>query len=119
MPAIRPAGVIVVVSAVVVRGVAEDEFMGAGGEFVASGPFEGVFHLEKLRVNLDSAIEGEAADVDDLVEGDLGVHGAVDAGDGVDGVEALLEGVEFGGGDEVGFVEDDDVGEGHLLQGFG
>jgi hypothetical protein len=41
--------------------------------------------------------------------GDVGVGRAVDPGDGVDAVDAGLEGVEFGGRDEVGLVEDDAV----------
>ena len=53
-----------------------------------------------------------------MVEGDVGVLRAVDFRDGVDGADAGFERRELGVGDEVGFVEDDDVGEGELLHGF-
>jgi hypothetical protein len=51
----------------VVMPVADGELVGAGGEFVGAGPFKGILGLEELRVDLDGAIEAEAADVDDLV----------------------------------------------------
>ena len=110
-------GVFVTVIVVVIV-VPDDEFVGADGEGVGAGPFEGVFGLEELGVDVDGATEVEAADVEDVVERDVGVLGAVDFRDGVNGAYPEFEGVEFGGGDEVGFVENDDVGEGELLDGF-
>ena len=108
----------VVVTSVIVVVMADDECVGADGEGVGAGPFEGVFGLEELGVHIDGATEVEAADVEDVVERDVGVLGAVDFRDGVNGAYPEFEGVEFGGGDEVGFVENDDVGEGELLDGF-
>ena len=63
-------------------------------------------------------VEVEATDANDLVKGDVGVVGAVDLRDRVDRVQAFLQRGEFGRGDEVGLVEDDDVGEGDLLHGL-
>jgi len=108
----------VVVAVVGVIVVANDKFVRADGQRVGAGPFERILGLEELGVDFDGAVEIETADVEDAIEGDVGVLGAMDFGDGVDRTDAGLERREFGGGDEVGFVEDDDVGEGELLHGF-
>jgi len=108
--------VIVVVVGVIM--VANDKFVGADGQSVGAGPFEGIFRLEELGVDFDGAVEVEAADVEDAVEGDVGVLSAMNFRDGVDRTDAGLEGREFGGGDEIGFVENYDVSEGELLHGF-
>jgi hypothetical protein len=42
----------------------------------------------------------------------------VDRGDGVDAADPRLERVELGRGDQVGLVQEDDVGERHLLHGL-
>lgn len=108
----------VVVTVVVVH-VADDKFVGADGEGVGTGPFEGIGRLEEFGIEVGDAREGEATDVEHAVEGDIAVGGALDAGGRVHAADAVFEGGEFGGGDEVGLVENNDVGEGDLLFDLG
>ena len=110
------AGVVVTV---IVIDVADDEFVSASRERIGSGPLEGVGRFEEFGIEVGDAGEVEAADIEHAVEGDIAVGGAFDAGGGVHAADAVFERGEFGGGDEVGLVEDDDVGEGDLLLNFG
>jgi len=104
-----------VVMTVVFVHVTDDEFVGADRERISSGPLERVGKLEEFGVEVGDTREGEATDVEHAVERDVAVDGAFDAGGGVHAADTIFEGGELGGGDEIGFVENDDVGEGDLL----
>ena len=99
--------------------VTDGKFVGAGCQVVGAGPLEGILRFKELRVDFDGAVEVEAADVQHLLDRDVGVLRAVDLRHGVDGVQAFLESSEFGRGDEVGLVENDDVRETNLFHGLG
>ena len=72
--------------------------------------------LQELGFVFEDAVEVEALDVQHVVQVDVGVPGAVNAGDGVFILaDALFERVEFLRRHEVGLVEEDHVGEGDLL----
>ena len=90
----------------------------ASGKFEDSTPFERVFRLEKLRIDAHSVLEIEASDIEDLVDLDHRISGAVETGDAVHSLDAGLQTIEVRSGNEVGFVEDDDIGKGDLLFGF-
>src|SRR5688572_27329147 len=103
--------VFVIAMIVVVITVTDLELVRAGGKVVSAGPLEWIFRLEELRIEIDGAVEVEAADVQHAVEREVAVLRAMELRDGVDALDALLERVEFGGAHEVGFVEQDHVGE--------
>ena len=109
------AGRMLVVILLTSRMVADAKLVGAGGEFIDAGPFEGILGLEKAGIEVGGAAEVKAADVQHAVEGEGAVARAVDPGRRVHAVQARLEPVEVGGAREVGLVEENDVGEGDLL----
>ena len=68
-----------------------------------------------LVVTFELEREVDAADVEDRRKVDLGMLGAMDFRDLVQPADLLLGLIELFGRREVGFVEDDQVGEGDLL----
>ncbi len=66
----------------------------------------------------EGAAKVEAAEVKHAVQGQVGVGGAVNGGEGVDLADTAFDRFEFGGGNKVGFVEDEDIGEGELFTDF-
>ena len=117
--AVIVAGGVMIVTAAFIAAVADDELVGAGGEGVNTGPLEGVGGLHEVGVELGRAGEVEAADVEHVLEINGGVLGAVELGGAVHLVDTGFEDIEVGGGDEVGLVEDDDVGETDLFFDLG
>ena len=100
---------------VIVIMVTDAELVGAGGEFVDPGPFEGVFGLQEAWIEIGGAAEVEAADIEHAVDGNVAVARPVDPGRGIHPVQAGFEAVELSGAGEVGLVEKQDVGEGDLF----
>ena len=90
----------------------------ASGKFEDSTPFERVFWLEKLGIDAHGVLKIEATDIEDLVDLDRRISGSVETGDAVHSLDASLQTIEVRSGNEVGFVEDDDIGKGDLLLGF-
>ena len=111
VPMLRPVIVAVVV-------MPDDQLVRAGGQRISAGPLERILRFEKLGIELGRTAQVEAADIEHLIERDIGILGTMDPGDGVDRLDPRLDGIELGGGDEVGLVEEDDVGEGDLLHGL-
>ena len=107
--------VVLVVMPLVAVMVADAKLVGAGGEFIDAGPLEGILGLQEARIEVGGPAEVEAADVEHAVDGDVAIARAVDPRRRVHAVQARLEPVEVGGADEVGLVEEDDVGERDLL----
>ncbi len=71
--------------------------------------------LEELRIERQDAVEIEGAAIEHAIEGDGATLGLVDDGVRVDGADARLDRLQFGRRDEIGLVEEDDVGEADLL----
>ena len=115
---IMVVSVVMALVVVIMVAVADGEFVGAGGEGVGARPLERILGLHELRIEFGGAGEVEAADVEDVVERQGAILGAVDFRDSVDAVDARLKRVEFRRGDQIGLVEQDDVGERDLLHGF-
>ena len=63
-------------------------------------------------------VEIEGVDVEDLIDVEITLGGAMELGDAVDGAQSGFEVIEFGGGDEVGLVEEDAICESDLLLGL-
>jgi len=93
----------------------DQQIVGAGGQPVRPRPLKRVFRLEEFRVDFRRAAEIEAADLEHLVQRDIAAECPVDRGDRVYPADAPLEGAEVGRGHKVGLVQEDHVGEGHLL----
>lgn len=70
--------------------------VGAGGEGVAAGPFEGILGLEEFRIYFDGASEVEATDIENVIKVQRALGGTVDFGDLVDPVEAGFQSIELG-----------------------
>jgi hypothetical protein len=104
-------GVIVVVA----FRVPDHQVMGARREGIGSRPLEWIFRLQELGIDFLGPFQVEAPHVQDAVQRDSAVPGPADGGDGVDAADSRLERVEVPRGDEVGLVEEDDVGKRDLL----
>ena len=102
-----------------VRAGFEAQHVFASVEVVGAGPFEGQGLVEEAGFERQLMVEVERVDVDDLVDAQVALGGAVDLGDTVDGTDPVLEVAEFVRGDEVDLVEQDAVGERDLFLGFG
>ena len=92
----------------------------AGDRYADGVDFLVVFVLvavgfEEVRVDLHGAVEIEAADAEDLVHVDGRILAAMHRRGGVDRMQTLRELIELCRRDEVGLVEQDDVGERDLL----
>ncbi len=111
--------IVCVFCVIVMAAMADNELVRTGGQWVGSGPFKGVGGVEEGGVEFGGAAEVEAADVEHGVEGDVGILRAQDFCGGIHFSDTGFEVVEVGGGDEIGFVEDEDVGKRDLLLGFG
>mmetsp|Transcript_10819 Transcript_10819/g.23317 ORF Transcript_10819/g.23317 Transcript_10819/m.23317 type:complete len:334 (+) Transcript_10819:3-1004(+) len=78
-----------------------------------------LFVLQKLRVCLKHTVQREALNADDLIQVNLRILGAEDGRQAVDAPDLLSQLLELClRSNEVGLVDDDAVGEGHLLHGF-
>lgn len=53
-----------------------------------------------------------------MIEFNLGILSTIQTSGGVHRPDACFEAVEVGWGDQVGFVEDDDIGKGNLFLGL-
>jgi hypothetical protein len=74
--------------------------------------------FQELRIVLQRAFEIEGAEVQHLLQVHIRAFGAIDAGRGIDHADDLLDLAGFFWRDEVGLVEQDDVGEGDLILGL-
>ena len=74
--------------------------------------------LEEIGLEFQRAFQVEAADAEHLVERDIGIARAEDFRGGVHLLDACLDLPEVLFGNEVGLVEQDDVGEADLLAHF-
>ena len=99
-------------------GQAEAEFVCPGGEFIDAGPLERKLRLQEAGIEVGGPAEIEAADVEHAVDANLTIARPVDPRRGVHPVQARLKSVELGGAGEVGLVEQNDIGERHLLLRF-
>ena len=70
--------------------------------------------IEQPRAGLECALEIEAIDVEDVVDGDLRALAAAQRRDVVDAPQARFHAREVLRGDQVDLVEEQPVGEGHL-----
>ncbi len=70
---------------------------------------------EEFRLDVEDAVEIEGAALQHLGDRDVALLRAVQPRVGVDRADARLDFAQFGRRDEVGLVEDDDVGEGDLV----
>ncbi len=104
--------------AVLIVVVADHQIMGSSGQGVGARPFEGILGLQEFRVNLGGPAEVEAADVEHAVKGDIAVAGHVDRRNGVNPADPRLERIQLLRGDEIGLVQQDDVGKRYLLHGL-
>lgn len=96
----------------------EAEGMIACVKVVGTGPFEGERLIEEAGFEGQLMVEIEGVDVEDLIDVEIALGGAMELGDAVDRAQSGFEMIEFGGGDEVGLVEEDAVGEGDLFLGL-
>jgi hypothetical protein len=87
----------------------------AGRELPDTAPFERILRLEERLVHGQRALQVEGADVEHLADGHIGISSAEDLRGAVDAADAALDALERFGFDEVGLVEQHDVGERHLL----
>ena len=62
----------------------------ASGKLEDSTPFKRVFRLEKLGIDAHGVLEIEASDIEDLVDLDHRISGAVETGDAVHSLNAGL-----------------------------
>src|SRR5665213_2739121 len=90
---------------VVLAGMPDDDLMGAGRQVVGARPFEGGFRFQELRIDFGGSAEIESTDIEDAIERQRAILGAVDPGDSVDIPKARLQGVELGRRDQVDLVE--------------
>ncbi len=74
--------------------------------------------VEEARIVFQRPFEIECALVQNLGEIDARAGGGIDAGRGVDGAHDVLDAMQFVMADEVGLVDDDDVGKGDLVLGL-
>ncbi len=77
-----------------------------------------IFGVEELRVHHEGTLEVEALDVQDVLDIDFGLLAALDGGEGVDGLDALLDADQIFLLNEIDLVQQDAVGEGELLDGL-
>ena len=74
---------------------------------------------EEVRFDVEDAIEIEGSALKHISECDVAVLRSMQCRVGVDGADARLNLAQLGRADEIGLVDDDDVGEGDLILGLG
>jgi len=109
---------VVLVVMVMIAAMADDEIVRAGGQIVGACPFERIFGFEELRIEFGGAAQGETAHAHHAVDRDRRVLGAVDFRHRVHVPDARFERRQLGVCREVGFVEEDHIGECDLFLGF-
>ena len=75
--------------------------------------------VQKLRLDIEDAVEIEGVAAQNLIERDLRPLGAMQLGVGIDAADAGLDLAQLGIGDQIGLVEQDHVGKGDLVLGLG
>jgi len=74
--------------------------------------------VEQLRLQGELMVEVEAVDVEHVVHGHVGLGAANDGCDLVDGAQASLNAFQVAFGHEIGFVQEQPIGEAHLGSGL-
>src|SRR6185312_15163140 len=74
--------------------------------------------FEKIRLDIEDAVEIERAALQHVGDRHLAALGAMQLGIGVDAADAGLDLRKLGLGDEISLVQHDDVGERDLVLGF-
>ena len=87
----------------------------AGRELVHTAPLERILGLEEGTIDGERPLQVEGADVQHLVDGDIRILRAMNLRRAVDGADAPLDAFECGLVDQIGLVEQHQIGEGHLL----
>ena len=77
-----------------------------------------IVDFEELRLDLHDAVEIEGLALQHVVDRHVAALRAMQLGIGIDRADARLDLAKLGGRDEIGLVEDDDVGEGDLVLGL-
>src|SRR4029079_842032 len=75
--------------------------------------------LEKFRLQMEDAVEVERIAAEHFVKRHLRPLGLVQPGVAIDAADARLDLVKFGRRDQIGLVDQDDVGKRDLVLGFG
>src|SRR5579864_6649090 len=75
--------------------------------------------FQKRRLDVEDAVEIEGVAVQNFVERNLGTLRLVQAGIGIDAADTRLDVAQLFGRDQIGLVDEDDVGKGDLVLGLG
>src|ERR1700733_9539482 len=105
------AGMIMLV--VVMSGIAAVMIMAIAIMFVMMVMF--ILGAQKIRLVLQDFIQIEAAEAENLVERHFAPFGADDFGEAVDAADHALDAFQLVGADQIGFVEQDNIGKGDLF----
>ena len=74
---------------------------------------------EEFRLDIEDAVEVEGVAAEHLVEPDLRPLGTVQLGVRIDAADARFQFLQLRGRDQIGLVDQDDVGKGDLVLGLG
>ena len=74
--------------------------------------------LQEGRLDFQDAVEVEGIAAEHGLERHVALHRAMQGGIGIDAADARLDLLQLGLGDEIGLVDDDNIGEGDLVLGL-
>ena len=85
------------------------------GQLIHARPLEGILRLQKRAVDRQCTLQVEGADIQHAIDGYIRVLRTENTRGTVDGAHPTLDALELGFTDEVGFIEQNDIGKGDLL----
>src|SRR5665213_860547 len=91
------------------------ELVPAGRQGVLRGPLERRTRLEKCRVDLQCAVQAEAANMHDALDRDLSLRCSYNSGWLIHPPNARFNPLQVSSIDQVNLIENDHVGEGDLF----
>ena len=109
---------IVIMAMVVMRGMrlgARAQHVLTRRKRVHARPLERILRLEETAIHRKRALQIKGTDIKNLCNGHIGVTGAENPRCAIHRTDAPLDPLEIGFTDQISFVEQDDVGESHLL----
>ena len=109
--------VFVAVMVLVLRGGSGVHNVDTSRQPITARPFKGPLRLQEIRVPCQRALEIEGAEIEYLIQRQLGPARAHQARGGVDRAQFLLDPRQLRGADQVGLVEQQHVGKADLVGG--
>ncbi len=76
------------------------------------------FLAQKFRFQFQSPVEVETTHTENLGDGDIGILSPVDFGHGIHLTDTFFQSIQFGGRNQICFVQDQHISKGDLFLGF-